>query len=111
MLKDAHELYESEAPGQWVSPASCLASDMGPDYPVLHQQVLDIIDKVLADSAPEHSEVRRRLLQHLAENPGRPEQALLDHIRDRNNRRGRRTALEPGHQGSVTQLPPTSRHD
>jgi hypothetical protein len=69
--------------GQYGQPSTISVDDSE-----LHQQVLDIIQSVLATADP-RSDVRRRLLRHLAENPGHPEQALLDHLRDRNRRSGR----------------------
>jgi hypothetical protein len=49
---------------------------------VLRWQVLGIIDEVLnnADTLPE---ARSGLLARIQENPGRPEQALLAHLQDR----------------------------
>lgn len=49
---------------------------------VLRDQIIDIILDVLSESAPVRPEVRAGLLKHLAENPGNPEKALLDHLRD-----------------------------
>jgi hypothetical protein len=48
----------------------------------LREQIIDIILDVLSESAPVRPEVRAGLLKHLAENPGNPEKALLDHLRD-----------------------------
>lgn len=48
----------------------------------LRDQIIDIILDVLSESAPVRPEVRDGLLKHLAENPGNPEKALLDHLRD-----------------------------
>lgn len=48
----------------------------------LREQIIDIILDVLSESAPVRPEVRDGLLKHLAENPGNPEKALLDHLRD-----------------------------
>ena len=49
---------------------------------ILREQIIDIILDVLSESAPVRPEVRAGLLKHLAENPGNPERALLDHLRD-----------------------------
>ncbi|MBT2556061.1 hypothetical protein [Arthrobacter sp. ISL-5] len=48
----------------------------------LREQIIDIILDVLSESAPVRPEVRAGLLKHLADNPGNPEKALLDHLRD-----------------------------
>lgn len=50
--------------------------------PELRRQIVDIILDVLSETEPVRPEVRARMLQHLAENPGHPERALLDHLRD-----------------------------
>jgi hypothetical protein len=50
--------------------------------PELRRQIVDIILDVLSDAEPVRPEVRASMLQHLAENPGHPERALLDHLRD-----------------------------
>jgi len=47
----------------------------------LRHQIMGVITHVLNDEATD-SEVRMALLRHLGENPGRPEQALLAHLRD-----------------------------
>jgi hypothetical protein len=91
MHTEFRDLYEPIPPDRWGStvdspygrPTTVMVDDSE-----LHQQVLDIIHNVLATADP-RSDVRRRLLRHLAENPGHPEQALLDHLRDRNRRGGR----------------------
>ena len=91
MHTEFRDLYEPIPPERWGAtvdapfgePTTVMVDDSE-----LHQQVLDIIHTVLATADP-RSEVRRRLLRHLAENPGHPEQALLDHLRDRNRRGGR----------------------
>lgn len=49
---------------------------------ILREQIIDIILDVLSESAPVRPEVRAGLLKHLAENPGNPEKALLEHLRD-----------------------------
>lgn len=46
----------------------------------LREQIIDIILDVLSESAPVRPEVRAGLLKRLAENPGNPEKALLDHL-------------------------------
>ena len=91
MHTDFRDLYEPIPPERWGhAGAGKLGqpSTVSIDDSELHQQVLDIIQSVLA-TTDARSEVRRRLLRHLAENPGHPEQALLDHLRDRNRRGGR----------------------
>jgi hypothetical protein len=86
-VRDLHEPIPQERWGYTVGVPNSQPSTITIDDSELHQQVLDIIQSVLATSDP-RSEVRRRLLRHLAENPGHPEQALLDHLRDRNRRGG-----------------------
>jgi hypothetical protein len=49
---------------------------------VLRWQVLKIIDEVF-DNADTTLEARRGLLERLRENIDHPEQALLDHLQDR----------------------------
>ncbi|MDQ0031468.1 EAL domain-containing protein [Arthrobacter bambusae] len=46
----------------------------------LRRQVLEIIDEVLSDSSQATDAVREQLRQHLAAHPGRPEEALLEHL-------------------------------
>ncbi|MFS0715693.1 hypothetical protein ABC337_03860 [Arthrobacter sp. 1P04PC] len=52
------------------------ASELDP----LRRQVTDIIDAILSDENPEEALVRERLRQHVADNPGQPEKALLNHL-------------------------------
>ncbi|MET1021891.1 MAG: hypothetical protein ABWX69_06800 [Arthrobacter sp.] len=46
----------------------------------LRRQVYAIIDAILSDTKPEEAGVRAKLRGHLANNPGQPEKALLDHL-------------------------------
>ncbi len=46
----------------------------------LRRQVLEIIDEVFSDSSQATDAVREQLRQHIAAHPGRPEEALLDHL-------------------------------
>ena len=46
----------------------------------LRRQVLEIIDEVLSDSSQATDTVREQLRQHIAAHPGRPEEALLEHL-------------------------------
>ncbi len=46
----------------------------------LQSQALEIIDEILAGSAPEEAEARASLRRQVARNPGRPERALLAHM-------------------------------
>jgi hypothetical protein len=39
-----------------------------------------IIDAILSETKPEEAPVREELRWHVANNPGRPEKALLDHL-------------------------------
>lgn len=52
------------------------------DDSTLRSQVLDVIVDVLSATAT-CPDARVSLLQHLAENPGNPEMALLAHLHDR----------------------------
>lgn len=56
----------------------CPAQD--PDLIPLRRQVMGIIWSILDDPAPEGASIRTRLRECLAENAGRPEKALLDHL-------------------------------
>ena len=55
------------------------------DQTVLRQQVIDLILDIISAADPQ-SEVRLRLLRHLAAHPGRPEQALLCHLFENSRR-------------------------
>ena len=66
--------YLSELPA--MRPAVCVAPDLVP----LRRQVMGIIWLILEDSAPEGACIRTRLRECLAQNSGRPEKALLDHL-------------------------------
>ena len=55
------------------------------DQTVLRQQVIDLILDIISATDPQ-SEVRLRLLRHLAAHPGRPEQALLCHLFEKSRR-------------------------
>ncbi|MGO4587074.1 EAL domain-containing protein [Arthrobacter sp. 2RAF6] len=46
----------------------------------LRLQVLEIIEEVLSDSSQATEAVREQLRQHIAAHPGRPEEALLEHL-------------------------------
>lgn len=46
----------------------------------LRRQVLEIIDEVLSDSSQATDAVREQLREHIAAHPGRPEEALLEHL-------------------------------
>lgn len=52
-----------------------------PDLEPLRRQSTSIIDEVLAGTDPEEAEVREKLRWHVANNPGQPERALLEHLR------------------------------
>lgn len=83
--RDLHEPIPPERRGSTAGVPNTQPSTVTIDDSELHQQVLDIIQNVLTTADP-RSDVRRRLLRHLAENPGHPEQALLDHLKERNKR-------------------------
>ncbi|MBO1269166.1 hypothetical protein [Arthrobacter cavernae] len=50
---------------------------------MLRLQVLEIISSVLEDQEPGKEDVQARMRLHLADNPGRPELALLAQLMDR----------------------------
>ena len=50
-----------------------------PDLEPLRRQVSAIIDAILSDTSPEEAQVREKLRWHVANNPGQPEKALLNH--------------------------------
>ncbi|MHA7222832.1 hypothetical protein ACX80S_11000 [Arthrobacter sp. RHLT1-20] len=56
------------------------SAEVDPDLEPLRQQVGAIIDAILADTKPEEAEVREKLRWHVADNPGKPEKALLSHL-------------------------------
>ena len=62
---------------------------IGPSDPwgrtVLRQQVIDLILDIISATDPQ-SEVRLRLLRHLAAHPDCPEQALLCHLHENSRR-------------------------
>jgi hypothetical protein len=75
-------LHESSALQEWETAAPEPLSCVQLGNAALREQIVDIILDVLSDTEPARPEVRARMLQHLAENPGHPERALLDHLRD-----------------------------
>lgn len=50
------------------------------DLEPLRRQVSAIIDAILSDTKPEEAHVREKLRQHINNNPGQPEKALLCHL-------------------------------
>jgi hypothetical protein len=50
------------------------------DLEPLRRQVSAIIDGILSETQATEATVRERLRRHVADNPGRPEKALLDHL-------------------------------
>jgi hypothetical protein len=103
--RDLHEHIPPERRGYTVGVPNSQPSTITIDDSELHQQVLDIIQSVLS-TTDARSDVRRRLLRHLAENPGHPEQALLEHLRER-NRNGGAPRRSAGRQGVGS----TARHE
>lgn len=63
------------------SPSAFFASLGVTERTVMRHQVVELILDILAATDPA-SEVRLRLLRHLAAHPGCPEQALLCHLRE-----------------------------
>lgn len=51
----------------------------------IRQQVIDLILDIISATDPQ-SEIRQRLLRHLAAHPGCPEQALLCHLLENSGR-------------------------
>lgn len=56
-----------------------------PNRTAIRQQVIDLILDIISATDPQ-SEMRRRLLRHLAAHPGCPEQALLCHLLENSGR-------------------------
>jgi hypothetical protein len=56
-----------------------------PNRTLMRQQVIDLILDIISATDPQ-SEVRQRLLRHLAAHPGCPEQALLCHLLENSGR-------------------------
>jgi hypothetical protein len=46
----------------------------------LRRQVSAIIDAILSQTNPDDAPVREQLRRHVADNPGQPEKALLNHL-------------------------------
>lgn len=63
------------------SPSAFFASLGVTERTVMRHQVVELIIDILSATDPA-SEVRLRLLRHLAAHPGCPEQALLCHLRE-----------------------------
>lgn len=51
----------------------------------LLEQAQDIIDQVLSDTDPDGERLRAKLRASISRHPGRPDQALLEHLMNRNN--------------------------
>ncbi|MET1064197.1 MAG: hypothetical protein ABWX85_04440 [Arthrobacter sp.] len=56
------------------------STEVDHDLDPLRRQVSAIIDAILSDTKPGEARVREKLRGHLANNPGQPEKALLDHL-------------------------------
>lgn len=67
------------------APAVGQAPLHGPDRAshggILQRQLMRLIGEILGDESL-NSEVRLRLLRHIAEHPGHPEQAMLAHLHE-----------------------------
>jgi hypothetical protein len=63
-----------------VRPRHFRGAGQDPDLEPLRRQSTSIIDEVLAGTDPDEAEVREKLRWHVANNPGRPEKALLEHL-------------------------------
>ncbi|MET3809340.1 hypothetical protein [Arthrobacter sp. UYEF3] len=50
------------------------------DLEPLRRQVSAIIDAILLDTKPDEAAVREQLRWHVANHPGQPEKALLNHL-------------------------------
>lgn len=62
-----------------------------PERTVMREQVIDLILDIISATDPQ-SEVRRRLLRHLAAHPDCPEQALLCHLLENSRHPSQQTA-------------------
>ena len=56
------------------------STEVNHDLEPLRRQVSAIIDAILSDTKPEEAHVREKLRQHINNNPGQPEKALLCHL-------------------------------
>jgi hypothetical protein len=63
-----------------VRPRQFRGAGQDPDLEPLRRQSTSIIDEVLAGTDPEEADVREQLRWHVANNPGQPEKALLEHL-------------------------------
>jgi hypothetical protein len=66
------------SPHPIVRPRQLRGTD--PGLEPLRRQSSSIIAEVLADTNPDQAAVRDKLRWHVANNPGQPEKALLDHL-------------------------------
>jgi hypothetical protein len=69
----------------YTAPDLFPAPAIRPELTVMRQQVIDLILDIISATDPQ-SEVRLRLLRHLAAHPGCPEQALLCHLVENSQR-------------------------
>ncbi|BAS16402.1 diguanylate phosphodiesterase [Arthrobacter sp. Hiyo8] len=72
----------------------------------LRLQVLEIIDEVLGDSSQATDAVREELRRHIAAHPGRPEEALLEHL---SSLRSEQPARKTSQSHRTTRPPKASR--
>ncbi len=69
----------------YTAPDPFPAPAVRPELTMMRQQVVDLILDIISATDPQ-SEVRLRLLRHLAAHPGCPEQALLCHLLENSRR-------------------------
>lgn len=51
----------------------------------VRSQALDIINEIINGTDPAEQQIRARLVECVARHPGRPEEALLEHLTHRDN--------------------------
>ncbi|MBT8159217.1 MULTISPECIES: EAL domain-containing protein [Arthrobacter] len=69
-------------PGTVPAPGSGSQDGRAPggEEPPVRRQAAEIIESVLSESRPDQEEIKERLRESLAANPGHPETALLEHL-------------------------------
>ena len=79
MSKDEPEFFPPAGAGPEASPEP--GRPASPQRGVtLHEQVMEVINDVLADPCPERGWAQRQLRELLAAHPDEPERALLEHL-------------------------------
>lgn len=91
------DAYFPAAGSEWVQPPLTDA-----DISLLREQAYEIIEAVLSANDPDGLEIRRRLREHVAAYPDRPEAALQEHLIYTRSR-DLRTGTRPGRAGGLVQ--------